>query len=121
MVGDGLTASLLPGAALIGSGAASLSTRSGCAIIASVSSAFGCAVDPFIAVCGSAGFDLATNNLACANSAGVNSSRATITRTPSLVMGHNFFAQSWDMRIQPCQAGCPGNTPSCNANPHQAM
>src|SRR6516165_4247993 len=95
MVGHGLTASLLIGA-LIGSGAASLGTRSGCSMVASASFAVGCAapsVAAFIAVCSSTGFDLGTNNLACANSVGVSSLRVTITRTPSLVMGHSLIAK----------------------------
>src|SRR6516162_10709099 len=96
MVGHGLTASLLIGVALIGSVAASLGTRSGCSMAASASFAVGCAapsVAAFIAVCSSTGLDLGTNNLACANSVGVSSLRVTITRTPSLVMGHSLIAK----------------------------
>src|SRR5262252_3851148 len=104
-------------------GAVPLRTRSGCAIVAAARIAVGClapSVATFIVVCGS-GFDLGTNTLACANSVGVNSSRATITRTPSLVMGHSLIAKSWDMRMQPCEAGCPGSSPSCSATPDQVM
>ncbi len=75
-------------------------------------------VMPFIATWAS-GFGLGTNRLGCAKSTGATSLRVTITRAPSLVVGQSRAANSRGKRMQPCEAGTPGNTPSCIATPDQ--
>src|SRR5262249_57267989 len=77
-------------------------------------------VGTLVATCGS-GLGFGTNSLGCEKSAGASSLRVTITRTPRSVMGHSFLAKSCDIRMQPCEAGWPGSTPSCNATPDQVM
>jgi hypothetical protein len=53
----------------------------------------------------SSGFGFGANSLACSNGRGATSSRATTTRTPSLVIGHSLRAKSFVSRMHPCEAG----------------
>jgi hypothetical protein len=48
---------------------------------------------------------LATNSRSCSIATGAASSRAMITRAPSLVARHSNWANSVGSRTQPCDAG----------------
>jgi hypothetical protein len=111
-------------AALGTSGAASVALRPASVVVVVASATrtgravFKPSVGPFIATCAS-GFGFGTNRLGCWKSTGATSLRLTITRAPSLVVGHSRAANSRGSRMQPCEAGTPGSTPSCIATPDQ--
>src|SRR5580692_12822819 len=53
----------------------------------------------------------------CEKLAGVTSPGVTMTRAPILVQPYILTAKAIGMRMQPCDAGCPGSTPACMATP----
>src|SRR5277367_3015297 len=54
-------------------------------------------------------------------STGWTSPCAMITRVPRFVRCQSRTAKSFFKRMQPCDAGCSGTTPACNAIPDQVM
>jgi hypothetical protein len=67
------------------------------------------------------GIGFGANSRPWAISTGATSLRAMITRTPSLVRCQRRTAKSPVSRMQPCEAGWPGSTPSCMATPDQVI
>ena len=70
---------------------------------------------------GSAGSRLSVNKRSLEIATGVTSPCVMMTRTPSLVMPHICRANAPGRRMQPCDAGWLGTTPSCMATPDQVM
>src|SRR5262249_60264882 len=70
---------------------------------------------------GSAGSCLSVNKRSLEIATGVTSPWVMMTRTPSLVMPHIWRANAPGRRMQPCDAGGLGTTPSGMATPDQGM
>src|SRR6266536_5301242 len=70
---------------------------------------------------GSAGSRLIANKRSLEIATGATSPWVMMTRTPSLVMPHIWRANAPGRRMQPCDAGEFGTTPSCMATPDQVI
>ena len=64
---------------------------------------------------------IGVNRRGCENSVGASVFCAIRTRTPTLVVLKRLTANDPGIRMHPCDAGWPGNTPSCIATPDQVM
>src|SRR5262249_56635796 len=117
---------LIAGAAVDGLGTSDSTGGAGAGVLACTASSAGLGVAGSTLFGGSdtatsGGISLCTNRCGSANSVGLSSEFAIMTRVLSLVRRYSRTAKSCGMRIQPCDALWPILSPSCIATPDQVM